>query len=234
MYRRDLPEFTSRLGVVPAILAILWLPMHIIGLPWILVRFFGIQDDVQINFITYAVGAVFLLIVGFLFLRRDFDALLDHPGRVFLQVLGCYAAMLLMNIAVSGVLMLLVDEAENPNNAAVMEMVSVQSNTMSAIAIFLAPFVEEMIFRAGIFGTLRRKSRLAAYLVSITLFSVYHVWGYALDDPMSWLYLLQYLPASYLLCRCYEYCDCIWGSIFFHMLTNYVSLQALRLAEELL
>ena len=148
MYRRDLPEFTSRLGVVPAILAILWLPMHIIGLPWILVRFFGIRDDVQINFITYAVGAVFLLIVGFLFLRRDFDALLDHPGRVFLQVLGCYAAMLLMNIAVSGVLMLLVDEAENPNNAAVMEMVSVQSNTMSAIAIFLAPFVEEMIFRA--------------------------------------------------------------------------------------
>ena len=234
MYKRDLPEFTSRLGTVPAILAILWLPVHVFGLPWILVRVFGIRDDVQINFLTYLIGAVFLLIVGFRFLRRDFDALCDHPGRVFLQVLGCYASMMLMNLAVSGILMLFVDEAENPNNAAVMDLVSVQSNKMSVIAIFLAPFVEEMIFRAGVFGTLRQKSRLAAYLVSIALFSVYHVWGYALNDPMSWLYLLQYLPASYLLCRCYEYCDCIWGSIFFHMLTNYVSLQALSLAEELL
>ncbi len=234
MYRRDLPEFTSRLGTVPAILVLLWLPMHVIGLPWLLVRVFGVRDEIRINFLTYAIGAAFLLIVGFRFLRADFDKVCEHPGRIFLQVLGCYASMMLMNLAVSGILMLFMEEADNPNNAAVMEMVNEQHGTMSAIAFFFAPFVEEMIFRAGIFGTIRRKSRLLAYLASIALFSIYHVWGYALNDPMSWLYLLQYLPASYLLCRCYEYCDSIWGSLAFHMLTNYVSLQALSLAEELL
>ena len=234
MNRRDFPEFTSHLGTVPAVLAMLWLPIHVIGLPWLLYRVFGVNDDVQINFLTYVVGAVFMLVIGFRFLRRDFDALCDHPGRIFFQVLSCYAAMMLMNLAVSGILMLFMDATENPNNAAVMEMANGNQGPMNTIAIFLAPFVEEMIFRAAIFGTIRRRNRLLAYVVCIALFSIYHVWGYALDDPMSWLFLLQYLPASYLLCRCYEYCDSIWGSLAFHMLTNFISLQALSLAEELL
>ena len=233
MVRRDIP-FSSRLSTPAAAAVLLWLPVHILGLPWLLYGVLGVTDEIQINFLTYAVGAVYMLIVGFRFLRRDFDVLWEHPGRVFLQVIGCYAAMLLMNMALSGLLSLFVDAAENPNNEAVMDMVGSEYGKMSATAIFLAPIVEEMIFRAGIFGTLRRRSRLLAYLLSMAAFSIYHVWGYAMSDPMSWFYLLQYLPASYLLCRCYEYCDSIWGSMFFHMLTNYVSIQALSLLEELL
>ena len=233
MVRRDIP-FSSRLSTPAAAAVLLWLPVHILGLPWLLYGVLGVTDEIQLNFLTYAVGAVYMLIVGFRFLRRDFDVLWEHPGRVFLQVIGCYAAMLLMNMALSGLLSLFVDAAENPNNEAVMDMVGSEYGKMSATAVFLAPIVEEMIFRAAIFGLLRRRSRLLAYVLSIALFSIYHVWGYALSDPMSWFYLLQYLPAAYLLCRCYEYCDSIWGSLFFHMLTNYVSIRALSLLEELL
>ena len=229
--QRDIP-FTSRLSTPAAILVLLWLPIHILGLPWLLYGVLGVRDEIQLNFLTYVISALFMLIVGFRFLRRDFDALWEHPLRVFLQVIGCYAAMLLMNMALSGLLSFFIDASENPNNEAVMDMMGSEYGKMSATAIFLAPIVEEMIFRAGIFGTLRRRSRLLAYVLSMALFSVYHVWGYAMSDPMSWFYLLQYIPASYLLCRCYEYCDSIWGSMFFHMLTNYVSIQALSLLEE--
>ena len=231
--QRDIP-FTSRLSTPAAILVLLWLPIHILGLPWLLYGVLGVRDEIQLNFLTYVISALFMLIVGFRFLRRDFDALWEHPLRVFLQVIGCYAAMLLMNMALSGLLSFFIDASENPNNEAVMDMMGSEYGKMSATAIFLAPIVEEMIFRAGIFGTLRRRSRLLAYVLSMALFSVYHVWGDAMSDPMSWFYLLQYIPASYLLCRCYEYCDSIWGSMFFHMLTNYVSIQALSLLEELL
>ncbi len=65
--------------------------------------------------------------------------------------------------------------------------------------------------------------RRLAYLTSMLLFSLYHVWGYAIQDPANWLYLLQYLPASWVLCRCYERCDSIWGSILLHMCINGVS-----------
>ena len=46
----------------------------------------------------------------------------------------------------------------------------------------------------------------------------------ALMDLKNLIYLLQYLPISYLLCRCYERTNSIWGSIFLHMLVNGVSM----------
>jgi membrane protease YdiL (CAAX protease family) len=58
-------------------------------------------------------------------------------------------------------------------------------------------------------------------------FSLYHVAPYAVLDPVNWIFLLQYIPASLLLARCYERCNSIWGSIFFHMLINAVSFSAL-------
>ena len=57
---------------------------------------------------------------------------------------------------------------------------------------------------------------------------------FALQDPVYWVYLLQYLPVSWLLCRCYERCNSIWGSIFFHMTVNAVSISALNALSELL
>ena len=97
-----------------------------------------------------------------------------------------------------------------------------------------AGIVEELMFRAGIFGGLRRFGRLPAYLVCMLLFSVYHVWGYALDDPTAWVYMLQYLPVSFLLCRIYERTNSIWGCILLHMFINFVALNALTMLEKLL
>ena len=107
-----------------------------------------------------------------------------------------------------------------------MEMAGIEYGKTAALAIFLAPLVEEPIFRGAVFGGLYRYSRPLAYAASMLLFSLYHIWGYALMDPLYWIYLLQYLPVSWLLCRCYERCDSIWGSIFFHMTVNAVSISS--------
>ena len=48
------------------------------------------------------------------------------------------------------------------------------------------------------------------------------------------LYALQYVPISYLLCRCYERTNSVWGNILLHMLVNFISLKALLLLEQLL
>ena len=105
---------------------------------------------------------------------------------------------------------------------------------MAALAVFLAPIVEELMFRAGLFGGLRRFGRLPAYLICMLLFSLYHVWGFALSDPAAWIYALQYLPVTYLLCRIYERTNSIWGSILLHMVINYIALNALTMLEKLL
>ncbi len=79
----------------------------------------------------------------------------------------------------------------------------------------------------AVFGILRRRNRMLAYAVSMAMFSLYHVWSYAFLDLKNLIYLLQYIPVSFLLCRCYERTNSIWGSIFLHMLVNGISMSLL-------
>jgi len=220
--------FTSALKKSEAILVLGYLPLHLL-----LLQFgFGLLAEKELvplplaDLLYYLTGFVFMVLAAFRFLRRDFDALIDAPFPCLREILRSYLLMLCFNF-VLGLLFLLLPQTENPNNAAVMAAAELDMRAVKAAVIFLAPMVEEMMFRAGIFGLLRRKDRRAAYLVSALCFSLYHVVPYAVLDPMNWLFLLQYIPASLLLARCYERCNSIWGSVFFHMLINAVSFSAL-------
>ena len=225
----DPASFTSRMTRGELIAVLLYLPLHIWLLPQLLYSLSVTSglSDLQINLIVYIAGALYMLLFAGRFLRRDFDPLCDHFRYCLLQVLICYGMMIAFNLILNS-------KSANPNNAAVMEMAGIEYGKTAALAIFLAPLVEEPIFRGAVFGGLYRYSRPLAYAASMLLFSLYHIWGYALMDPLYWIYLLQYLPVSWLLCRCYERCDSIWGSIFFHMTVNAVSISALNALTELL
>lgn len=235
--RKKPPEFTSRLSRGETLAALLYLPVHIFLLPLVLVpsaAYLGL-DATDLNLILYAVGTVYMLLLLFKFLRRDFDPLWEQPGHCVLEIITNYALMYLANLAVTGIFLLLPwFGQENPNNSAIMDLAGQDWGKMTAMAVFLAPIMEECMFRAGIFGTLRRYKRWAAYVVATLAFSLYHVYGYAVMDSIYWLYLIQYLPVSILLCRVYERTNSIWCSIFFHMLVNWVSMNALKMLEALL
>jgi membrane protease YdiL (CAAX protease family) len=191
----------------------------------------GQLTDVWANVLYYALGFLYMLAAAFGFLRRDFDPLVERPFFVAGQVFGGYMTMLACNILVSALISRVNGgAAENANNAGVQELVSVGFGPMKAALVYLGPLTEEMLFRAGLFGTLRRKNRVLAYAVSMLAFSLYHVWGYAVADPTYWVFLLQYLPAGWLLARCYERTNSIWGSVFFHMLTNALAVELYRAA----
>jgi len=225
--RRAGPDFTSRLSKGETFAVLAYFPVHLLILPTLLVVFFvkGYISEAQTEFLRYAVGAVFMLIFAFRFLRRDFDPLCDNILYCVLEILGDYFAMLAFNIVVNSLLSLVIPSDGNPNNNAVVDLFLNEHGLVAAMAVFLAPITEEVMFRAGIFGTLRRYNRAAAYVAGVLLFSLYHVWGYAIADPIYFLYMLQYVPVSYLLCRCYERTNSIWASIFFHMFINFAELR---------
>ena len=230
-------NFTSRLSKKETVAVLAWLPVHLWLLPLLLQQLMnrGAMDDVAANVICYTLGVLYMLGLLFPFLRRDFDPLCDRPFYCLLEVLENYGLMYLGNLAIASLMLLVLGQSgENPNNAGLMEMAGRSWNQMSAMAVFMAPIVEECLFRAGIFGTLRHYKRWAAYLVATLAFSLYHVWAYALIDPIYWLYFIQYVPVSLLLCRVYERTNSIWGSIFFHMLVNYIAMNALKALEALL
>lgn len=223
------PEFTSYMTRADYIKAFVWLPVHMILLPtlaWQLMYMGYISESIA-NFLVYAVGVAFMLLFLWKFLRREFDPFYDRPMFCISEICGAYLAMLLLNMAVNSLLLMLVSE-DNPNNSAIMGMAGMEFGTVAAMAVCLAPIVEEVIFRGAVFGLARKRSRALAYILSALMFSLYHVWGYAVEDPRYFIYILQYLPVSLLLCRCYERTNSIWTSIFFHMMVNAMSMSAME------
>lgn len=217
-------EFTSRLSKGQAIAALLYLPVHVVLLPLLAVILMlrGVLNETEANLLCYAVGVAYMLVFLWKFFRRDFDALCDRPLRCLLEIAVSYGIMWCCNLFIN-MLLYRLNEVSNPNNEALFNLAGMEYGQMAAMAVFMAPVVEESIFRAGLFGVLRRRSRTLAYIVSVLLFSAYHVWSYALADLKNLIYIVQYIPVSILLCRCYERTNSIWGSIFLHMLVNGVS-----------
>ena len=220
--------FTSRLTRREAIFVLAYFPVHLIVLQLVL-GLIAAKELLSLpaaDLLYYLVGFLYMVLAAFGFLRRDFDALIDAPLACIREVLRGYLAMLCCNFLL-GLLLLLVLKSDNPNNEAVMAVAEQDMRAVMAAVVFLAPVVEEMLFRAGIFGLLRQRNRRAAYIVSALCFALYHVVPYAILQPAYWLFLLEYIPVSLLLANCYERTNSIWCSIFFHMLVNGVSISLL-------
>ena len=231
MRKRLLPEFTSSLTKAEALLALLYLPVHIIILPEVLFMVDGGSlSDTAVNFAVYIIGAVYILLVLGRFYRRDFDALCENVPLVIHEVLIGYGFFLCCNMIIDPLLyyaetaLASVQSVGNPNTDAVLELAEESTGTIAAMSVVLAPILEEGIFRAGVFGVLRRRNRTAAYIMSMLFFAAYHVWSFAVADPIYWIYIIEYLPISYMLCRVYERTNSIWTSVFLHMMVNGVTM----------
>lgn len=240
--RNETVCFTSSMNQKESAAALIYLPVHIFLLPVIFGRMVnnGTISEPDGNLLLYAAALVFLITAEFRFMRREFDPLCDNMGKCFFQIILCYLIMMSLNLCVSGIVSLIEyaisgSGAEgNLNNSAIMDMAGQDYGKMSAIGIFMAPIAEEIMFRGAVFSGLYKHGRILAYAVSMLLFSVYHVWGYAVSDPVYWIFIIQYLPASFVLCRCYEKTNTIWAPVFLHMLVNSISFRVLTELEGLL
>lgn len=223
-------EFSSALTKREKLLAALGFVLHLFVLPKILIALAHREILTQewANFLLYALMAVYTLISMFAFLRRDFDALADRPLRFAIEVTGSYIAYMFFTSAISSLLLAFVDMSPNPNNEAIIDMFSVRNGMIKAMAVFLAPITEELLFRGFLFSTLRKYRRLWAYAAATLAFALYHVYAHALYDLKNLIYLIQYIPAGILLCRCYERCNTIWCPIALHMLINFMSMQMIE------
>ena len=179
-------------------------------------------DEVTGNIVYFAIGFIFCLIALHGLLRRDYDTLSDGLGRCALTVLMALGLDYILSMIVAAAIMLVQDSAASPNNELITELAGQNPGAMRAIAVFIAPVVEETLFRGVVFGSLRKKSRVLAYAVSIALFSLYHVWQYAVvfGDARLLLWAVQYIPVSAALAWSYERTGTVWTSIFVHMIIN--------------
>ena len=120
------------------------------------------------------------------------------------------------------VLDLILGRITNLNDVAISAQIHDAPRSTLLIIIFLAPFVEEVLFRGYIFGNLRATSRTAAYIVSCLLFAFLHVWQFAVihRDLSYFLLMLQYLVPGLAFAWTYEKSGTLWGSVLLHAAVN--------------
>ena len=210
-----------------------YFPIHVAVLPLtigaLLMAVLGkLPSDVTCNVLYYLIGLVFTLAVMWRFLHRSYDTMAGSILRCIGMMLAAYGIDVLLSL----VLQLgtgLIGELPVPNNDAVTGLANTDYKRMTAVAVLMAPLVEECLFRGVVFGTIRPRSRFWAYAASIALFSLYHVWQYVVmyGDPKLLLSALAYVPVSAALTFCYEQTRSIWPPVFFHMFVNALSLAVL-------
>ena len=151
---------------------------------------------------------------------RTTGALFANAGRVFSSLgLGLIAFYGLSELS-ARLLRLLPLRLANLNDATISTRLGASPGSTILIVVFLAPVVEETLFRGYVFGFLREYSRAWAYVFSCLLFSFVHVWQYAAGD---WSYLLtmaQYIAPGLVLAWTYERAGSLWGSVLLHGVVN--------------
>ncbi|MBQ9330768.1 MAG: CPBP family intramembrane metalloprotease [Oscillibacter sp.] len=174
------------------------------------------------NALYYYILFAVTLVIFHKFLSATSRRLADNFGEAVKTAAIGLVALYGLNELMYRVTGALLANRTNLNDTAISARIDGAPHMTGLIVIFLAPFVEEVLFRGLVFGNLKGRSRLLAYAVSCFLFSLLHVWQFALvgRDITYFLLCLQYLVPGLVLCWVYDHSGTLWASIAVHAGAN--------------
>ena len=160
------------------------------------------------------------------FLARTSRRLLDNLDGAAKTVLAGLVALYGLNELAYRLIHMMVGTRTNLNDVTISAQIGGAPYMTLVIVVFLAPFVEETLFRGLVFGCLKGKSRALAYLASCLLFALLHVWQFAVAsrDITYFLLMVQYLVPGLVLAWAYEHSGTLWASVALHAAANALSI----------
>ena len=177
------------------------------------------------NLIYYYVLFAVTVIIFHRFLGRTtrnfFDRFTFAGKTILIGLVGFYG----LNELVYRLMELIVKSPTNLNDTTISAQIDDAPRSTLLIIILLAPFVEEVLIRGLVFGNLKNKSRLLAYVVSCALFALLHVWQFAVvhQDMTYFLLCVQYFVPGLVLAWAYEHSGTLWSAIAVHAIVNALS-----------
>lgn len=222
------PPFVCSLTKTERLLGAFLLPVHMFLLPVLLSMLLEYWPTgfsaVQRNTLYFAITFVLILLLMRSFLRKEWDKLCDYKLPCLLIIVPAHLLCVLLSFVVVGLTLLLPEELSALYDQALMELSGLSGEGSFTLLVLLVPIVEETLFRGLVFGSLREKNRLAAYLVSVLLYVLCAVWQYAVRYPNASIlfYALQEIPMAFALAWCYERSGSIWSPILYHAAYNLI------------
>lgn len=229
---------TKRLSISMTRRELLWgfgyFLFYLLALPSVLELLFSLlswdynstRGHLRLTVLYNAVNFLAMLLIFHRFLGKSLAAVTKRFwGFVQAVILGW--VMYQAATSLVGLLCRLVmPELQNLNNAYFADQAKINFTVTAIATVFLAPPVEECLFRGLLFRTIHQKSRFLAFAISATAFALVHITSYVSYYGVlgSALLLLQYLPAGLALGWAYEKTDTILAPMVIHMVINAISM----------
>lgn len=184
------------------------------------------ENEVSINAAYYVVNFLITVLLFRRFLAYSLPVAADNFLRFLKAVLLGYVLYEGVQVLVFVLATFISPAFVTPNDDTVRAIAGLNYNVMWVGAVLLAPLVEETLIRGLIFGNIRRKNRLLAYILTALVFAGMHILPYVMTmDVLSILlnFLIYGLP-SLSLCVAYEMSGTIWAPIALHMIINAIAM----------
>lgn len=183
-----------------------------------------------LNFTYFAVNFLVTAVIFRHFLRNTFRHAAKNILRILVVAMGGFIVYQIAAIAFGLLIPLLKPDFANVNDQSISATFSGNFALMAIGTALLVPTAEELLLRGAVFGGLYRRSPLAAWLISVCLFSLMHISGYiGRTDPLTLLIcFLQYIPAGVCLAGSYRLSGSILAPIAIHTAVNALGIFALR------
>ncbi|MGI6714206.1 MAG: CPBP family intramembrane glutamic endopeptidase [Bacilli bacterium] len=123
--------------------------------------------------------------------------------------------------------------SDNANQTAVVQIVSHSPFDSFIWIVLLGPIVEEFTYRLGLFGWLKKKNRILAYLGTMLIFGLIHFDFFNPDLVNELLNLPSYIIGGAILCVAYDK-DGLGTSIAAHVYNNLLSFMMIFLGNLLI
>ena len=225
---------TSHMNQTERVAGTIFFIVYLLVLPLLANKLFGIVEVLLDTKISDSLANIIYYYVLFAIVLLLFHSFLAHTTSRFLGGVSRAMTTFCMGLLVFyganelfyRVANVLFNSRTNLNDMTIAAQVASAPRMTALIVVLLAPFVEEVLFRGLVFGCLKEKSRIFAYLLSCALFALLHVWTAAVSNwDLGYLILmLQYLVPGLVFAWAYEHSGTLWTSILIHALVNALSL----------
>ena len=202
----------------------IYLLFSLLALPRLLFALGGVTglSDAVLNFIFFLLN--FLAVLGIFrrYLTLSAVDALKKPRRILVVSFLFFIFYFVSNLLVNYCILSLFPDFSNRNDSNIQQMAGQNGFLMILGTVFFVPLTEECLYRGLVFGLLRQRSRLYAYLISVPVFCMIHIMGYigAASAEVLFLSFLQYIPAGIFLALAYERADNIFAPILIHTAVN--------------
>lgn len=146
----------------------------------------------------------------------------NHLRKLPLNYLMMFGALMAVNVTIQT----LTGIESSANQELVFESFKQSPTLIIFAAVIMAPIVEEIVFRGGLYRALRNKySYRRAVLISMFAFGFIHVFASLLSGNFSDLWnIFTYMAMGFFFVKIYEETGSVFPAILLHLLNNAIAL----------